>query len=646
MKKIKALLACAILASVAACAQTTTEYDLIIRSGTVIDGTGSAKQTADVAISGGTVAKIGDLSNGRAAREIDARGLYVVPGFINIHGHSRLEALANAEELLTQGVTTDITNSDGGSPVDLGGQLAEFEKVSLAINIGGYIGFNSIWQEVVGEGDRRSTAAEIERMRNLVTRGLEAGAWGVSSGLDYKPAYFATTQEVISVVEAARPWRTNFPNHDRLTPETNLSSLAGIGETIRIGAAAGLVPVVTHIKAQGREQGRAEDILALMRDAGVYAPGDVYPYVAGMTRLSAFFIPGWAQEGGREAMLARFQDPETRARIVAEGEDLMTGRVGGPQNVFIVESQRELTDIMAEMGAGAGETIVRLVSEGEPTMIGRFGTEEDMEKFILYPDMAIACDCGAWPAPQFHPRGTGTFPRVLGRHVREQGLLSWEDAVRKMSGLPATIIGAVDRGFLAPGMAADIAIFDPATIIDRSTYQQPALLSEGMRHVLVNGVVALADGQTTHAGGGKAIRRRINMPSRPMSTHLHRRLSASAVLPDGGFGGARRVTVTVDVAQRPGANATGTLALIDGAGRRLLRSTEIGLLQTTEGWAGLTSHVVTATGEHLPLLLTVEREDASLGTGPSLTLQIGDNPPVTGKIAPDTFLLAQSNQSR
>ncbi len=259
-------------------------FTIILRNGTIIDGTGAAPFRGDVAIAGAHIARVGDLARSHAPLEIDVKGLYVAPGFINLHSHASPNALATAENMLTQGVTTEILNPDGGGPTDIAEQLAQAASQGLALNVGAYIGFNSAWRTVVGDADRRPTADEITHMREIVVRNLEGGAWGVSAGLDYKPAYYATTEEVVEVVKAAGPWRTNFTNHDRLTPETKYSSRAAIAETIGIGSRAGLVPMITHMKVQGREQGTAAATLELMRDAtarGNYTAADAYPYLAG-----------------------------------------------------------------------------------------------------------------------------------------------------------------------------------------------------------------------------------------------------------------------------------------------------------------------------------------------------------------------------
>ena len=250
-------------------------------------------------------------------------------------------------------------------------------------------------------------------MRARIESGMEAGAWGISSGLDYKPAYFAHTSEVVAVLKDAARSGTVFSNHDRLTPETGFSSLTGMAETLTIGEATGLAPVITHMKVQGWEQGRASEILRTMDEAerrGVHAAADVYPYLAGQTSLAALIIPGWAQEGGREAMLNRFRDRVQRVRIVREAEEAMKARFGGATGVYLPETQRELADLMTEMGATTGgEAVVRLLEQGNPGAILRFGSEADLVAILQHPTASIACDCGASLAERGHPRGWGTY---------------------------------------------------------------------------------------------------------------------------------------------------------------------------------------------------------------------------------------------
>jgi len=502
--------------------------------------------------------------------------------------------LPTAENMLTQGVTTEILNPDGGGSVDLTQQLARASAAGLALNVGAYIGFNSAWTQVMGPADRRASPEEIERMRAIVVGGLEAGAWGVSAGLDYKPAYFAQVEEVIRVVEPARKWRTNFPNHDRLTPESHYSSKAGVTETIAIGEKAGLVPVITHMKSQGLEQGNAGGLLAMMQDAtgrGRYTAADAYPYLAGQTGLGALMVPAWAQDGGRDRMLERFKDPQQRARIATEIEEAMKARFSGPDGVFLPATKRQLVDVMGEQQTTAGEAVIRILEQGNTAAILRFGSEADLVKILQHPTTSISCDCGASTDTRQHPRAWGTFPRVLGRYVRETKALTWEDAIRKMTALPAATIGMVDRGYLAPGMAADITVFDPATVIDHATYEDAGQLSEGIRAVLVNGGLALRGGKVTGERRGQVLSRTPHMPSRPMTSGA-RSVSLEGRIAPAADGSRGEVRLSIDVRQQSrDPRASGTFRMTDGT--TTLEAVAWGVLQTTDKWASFTARVST-----------------------------------------------------
>lgn len=590
-------------------------FDVILRGGTVIDGSGHPRFVADVGIRNGVIVSVGDLATGLAKETIDATGLIVAPGFINIHSHASPDALPTAVNMLTQGVTTEIFNADGNGPLDVAEQMKRLSGPGLALNIGGYIGFNAIWQQVVGNADRRPSPDEVQRMRGMITAGLDQGAWGVSAGLDYKPGYFAKTEEVIRIVDVARDARTNFTNHDRITPESNFSSKVGISETIAIGEKAGMVPVVTHMKVQGREQGTATPVLASMAQAtrrGHYTAADAYPYLAGQSGLGSLIIPGWAQEGGREAMVKRFADPQMRARIIREAEEAMAARFGGPQGVYLPRTQQELTAVMKEMNAGAGETIVRILEQtGDPGAILRFGAEEDLIKILQDPVTSMACDCGASTATRVHPRFYGSYPRVLGRYVREQKIMSLEEAIRKSAWLPASTIGMSDRGLIAVGMAADVVVFDANTIIDHATYDNPAQPAEGVKHVIVNGVVALKDGAATGARGGRALLRSANMPSRPANAD-RRSLTVSAK--------DRAHTIEVDVTHGAGMREATGRFIVDGITYRP------GFLQTASSWATLTGSIDGRT-----ISLTVDKDSSSGGL--TVIVSIDGQPAWTAKPA-------------
>ncbi len=610
-------------------------YDVILRHGTLIDGTGAPRRVADVAISGDRIVRVGNLAKARARTEIDIRGLIVAPGFINLHSHASPEGLRTAANMLTQGVTTELMNADGASPLDLTRQRAALRDNGLALNIGTYIGFNSVWANVVGQSDRRPNTTEIDSMRTLIRRGMEAGAFGVSSGLDYKPGYFAKVDEVVAVVEAARTWRTNFTNHDRLSPENGYSSRAAMEETKVIGERAGLLPLFTHMKVQGHEQGTSGAVIAWMTQSaaqGHYVATDIYPYLAGQTSLTGLLIPGWAQDGGRAKMLDRFKDPELRARIIKETDIGMTARLSGGGGVFLMESQRELVDVQRELGAATpGEAVVRVLETGDPGMIARFGAEPDLIALMQYSGASISCDCGAVPPDErrIHPRFYGTFPRVLGHYVRELHTLTWEAAIRQMTGLPASTIGMVDRGVLAPGMLADVVVFDSATVIDHATYAKPAEPSDGIRHVLVNGVFALRDGAPTGQKAGRALARSAHMPSRPLVEVAARAVSAEGRIADAS--GALQLVLSVRQSQR--APIVGQLRVRDASGKPIVTGTAFGLIQTHDRWGSVTGQVrVASDHSERAFTIIVEEADPMAGGSATVTLQVDGMPEVSGRI--------------
>ncbi|WP_240452301.1 amidohydrolase family protein [Virgibacillus sp. YIM 98842] len=328
----------------------TESFDTIIRNGSIIDGSGLERYDADIAIKDGYIAEIGDLTDAAAEQEINAEGNFVAPGFIDVHSHASLSALREAESPLSQGVTMEVLSPDGGGPVDLQSRI-DLEDGGLGINIGSYIGFNSVWSQVVGNEDRRATDDEIEEMQQLISEAMEKGAAGVSAGLFYRPAYFAETDQVIDVVSAASEWRTNFPNHQR---NENNEVVEATAETIEIGEESGLAPVITHIKTMGPNNwGKSEEMMQLINDAnerGVYTAADIYPYLRSQTGLTAI-VPPWAEEGGRSAMLERFRDPELRDVIEEEIEEIMYSRVQGPEGVYFPTKRMTLADYM-DTGVG------------------------------------------------------------------------------------------------------------------------------------------------------------------------------------------------------------------------------------------------------------------------------------------------------
>jgi len=495
-----------------------TEFDVVFRGGTVVDGSGRERFGADVGVIGGYVVAVGDLSGSRAETEVDATGLVVAPGFVDVHSHANTTALQEARSCLTQGVTTEILQPDGGGSTNVPGALS-VEHTDIGINVGAYIGFNAVWSEVVGREDRQPTEDEITQMQEIVRRGMEDGAWGVSSGIAYVPAVYAETQHITDVVSAARAWRTNYCSHIR---NESVDVVESTAECIQIGEDAGLAPVVTHMKVMGPEQwGQTKQTIGMLEEAnarGTYAAADVYPYTASQTGLTAI-IPDWVEEGGREDMLERFADPDLRPQIATEIEELIAGRVESAADVYFPTRQETLADVAETKGVEPGEAAIQIMEDaGSLRTIYYFGHEDDFRRILTYSGTSVASDGGASTSNSIHPRRYGTQPRVLGHYSRDQGYLTLEQAVHKMTGLPAAMIGMVDRGLLAAGMAADVTVFDPETIIDHATFDEPRQYAEGVQHVLVGGQFALRDGELTGTRVGSALRRAGNMISRPYGT--------------------------------------------------------------------------------------------------------------------------------
>lgn len=611
--------------------------DVVLRGGTIVDGTGRPAYVGDVAVSGGTIAAVGDIGSLRGEEELDVTGLVVAPGFINLHSHARYQGLPTAENVLGQGVTTEIINADGGGALDLDEQLREIEAAGLAINVGTNVALGSIWAEVNGSEDVRPSEEQLARMNAMVLDGLAEGAWGVAAGLDYKPSYYSTTEEIITALAGTAPWRTVFTNHDRITPESGFSSMVGMSETVEIGEATGLNPIITHMKVQGHEQGSIDEVTAMMDAAtehGVYTAADAYPYLAGQTSLAALIIPGWAQEGGSDAARARFADPGLRARIVAEADEALLARFGGPEGVYLPERGVELTTMMQKLDAtSGGDAVVRILESENPTAILRFGAESDLEGILRYASTSVACDCDAAVGDVSHPRGYGTFPRVLGRYVRERGVLSLEEAVRKMSGLPATTIGMIDRGFVASGLAADLVVFDPATVIDHATFEEPSLPSTGIEHVLVNGVFAWRDGALSGERAGRTLRRPHAHPARPLAVEDARSVSfAGTVIPDLDVGGSP-FDVSLQVEQGGAdASARGSFEALGADGARGLTLVRFGLLQTHGGWAAFSLRLMDENGVERGGYVVIDGEDPmSDDDGVTVVIVVEGRDPMIGR---------------
>ena len=499
-------------------------YDLIIRNGRIVDGTGSPWYRADLAVRGDSIARIGFQIDGAAARTIDAHGQMVAPGFIDIHSHARggIFEVPTAENYLRQGVTTIIEGPDGSSPIPVKPFLEKVADAHITVNFGTFIGQGSIREQVIGPVNRRATPEEVATMRELVRQGMLDGAFGLSTGLFYIPGSFTTTAEITDLARIAGSMGGIHISHMR---EETAKVADSVRETIEIGEKGGLPTQVTHHKVIGKANwGRSVETLRLIDEArarGVDVTIDQYPYTASATAIEAALVPTWAREGGREAMLKRLTNTGSRSDILAETIQLLQNERGGgdPQNVQLSRCAwnpsldgKRLGDVTKGRGLeptlqNAAETALWIVESGGCGGIYHAIEEQDLQRILRHPATMIASDGGV---PVFgeaspHPRSYGTFSRVLGRYVRELKILSVEDAVRKMTAFPAQRLGLADRGVLREGLRADIAVFNPDTVGDLATFERPHQYSEGVSLVLVNGQVVFENGAVTTARPGRIL---------------------------------------------------------------------------------------------------------------------------------------------
>jgi N-acyl-D-amino-acid deacylase len=513
--------------------------DLIIRNGTVFDGTGAPGRELDVVIANGRVVSIVRHAAEKGITEIDAKGLAVAPGFIDIHSHGdgNLWDDPRAESLVRQGITTIVVGQDGSSPVPRAGReeddgsrhrfmrFTEYWKALDAlhpsVNVASMVGLGTIRGVVVGGDDRKATDSEIARMLTFVTQALADGACGVSTGLEYTPGAFAPREELIALCKplAARrlPYATHMRNEDDQLIEA-------IDEAIAVARGAGCPLQISHLKTQGPRNWSKLDTafarVASARAAGCDAAFDRYPYIAYQTGLTNLF-PVWSRDGSTDAFLARLINPSTADRIRRETEGKVE-LIGGWDNVMIANvvnaDDRAAEGARVEAYAAAKgippyDMAMTLLqhSHGNVGMVGFAMSEENLDRILAHPQGMVCSDGGSFAVDgptrrgHPHPRGLGTFPRILGRYVRERKALRLEQAINKMTALPASRIHLRDRGRLAPKMAADVVVFDPAIVSDTATYPDPFLYPVGISTVVVNGAIALRDGQRTEQHTGRAL---------------------------------------------------------------------------------------------------------------------------------------------
>ena len=499
--------------------------DIIIRGGAIFDGISSASAEGDVVIAGERITIVGGRSTLTGATEIDARGLAVAPGFIDIHSHGdgSINSDRRSESIIRQGITTIVVGQDGSSRALVNGSfrqlLASFDAAS-SVNVASMIGLGSIRSAVVGGSARAATPDEIRRMVTMVETAIQGHACGASSGLEYTPGAFATANELAAVCKplgaAGLPYATHMRNEDdRL--------LDSIDESIAVARGAGCPLHISHLKTQGpRNWNKLDTVfskIAAARREGMDVTFDRYPYIAYSTSLSNLF-PLWSREGGTSALQERLRDAGNFERIRAETLAKVE-MIGGWDNVQITGgvSNPELRNLVgARLGTFARSInqdpfqLTRLLlTNGNPGMVGFAMSEENLDRILAHPLAMVCSDGGGFaiegPARTGspHPRGLGTFPRVLGRYVRERKALTLHDAIRKMTSAPAARLKLRDRGRLEPGMAADVVVFNPSTVIDKATYESPFQYPEGINVVIVNGRIALRDGTRQGTPNGRGV---------------------------------------------------------------------------------------------------------------------------------------------
>jgi len=541
------------LAFAAAHAQSAP-YDLVIRNGRIIDGAGSPWYSGDVGIRGGRIAAIGNLASAAARRTIDARGMVVAPGFIDMLGQSDLTLLVDPRvpSKIFQGITTEVTGEgDSIAPLndrilkadriyfehmqvgpdwrDFSGYFARLEKQGTGINMAMYVGATRVRRMVIGDENRAPTPAELEQMKALVRQAMQQGAVGLSTALQYPPAPYASTDELVALASEAAKFGGIYASHLRSEGDRVLPAL---DEAIRIGREARMPVEIWHIKAAGKPNwGRMPEIVGKIesaRAAGVDITADTYAYTAWFNGLSAF-IPPWAHDGGDARMLERLRDPAIRARIRKEMQtpdatwDNEWQEIPGPEAVLIaVVHNPKLRPLQGKTLAEAAklrgkdpiDTLFDTLLEDDAyTEVAVFGmSEPDVLLALEQPWVSIDNDSqgtapdGLLGGEHPHPRAYGTFPRILRKYVREEHKLRLEEAIRKFSALPAQRMRFNDRGVLKEGMWADVVVFDPAKVRDLATFENPNRLSVGMEYVLVNGVPVIEEGKMTNALPGRVLR--------------------------------------------------------------------------------------------------------------------------------------------
>lgn len=512
------------LLALASPAPQETHFDLLVRGGRVLDGSGNPWFSADIGIRGDRIVALGDLSGATAEQTLDASGLYVAPGFIDVHSHAAgglsTPELSGGVPLLAQGTTTIVGNPDGGGPTDFEAQRGDLEQDGLGVNVALLAPHGSIRREVLGMQNRAPTAAELEAMKALVRQGMEAGAYGLSSGLYYAPGSYAKTQEVIELARVAGEYGGVYTSHIRDEADYTIGVVAAVDEVIEIAQEAHLPGIVSHIKALGpRVWGFGAALVKRIqraRDAGIEVYADQYPYEASGTGITGALVPRWAQVGGREKLVERIEDPVERKRLKADMLENLDRR-GGPSRLQFRSFRpdpniegKTLEEVSRARGMTPIDLCLELLKQGGAGFVSFNMDEGDIEILMRQPWTMTSSDGDLVPMGEGvpHPRSYATYSHKLRKYVVDEQVITLEEAVRSMTSLPARVFDLNDRGLLAAGKIADLVVFDLSKVKDVATYQDPHHLSEGMRHVVVAGIPAIRDWHITGLLAGRVLRHR------------------------------------------------------------------------------------------------------------------------------------------
>jgi N-acyl-D-aspartate/D-glutamate deacylase len=496
-------------------------YDVLIKNGHLLDGSSNPWYQADVALKENRIAALGELSEAKADTVIDASGLYVAPGFIDVHSHAAPgltePSLSHARPLLAQGITTVVVNPDGGGAVNLSRQRDSLLADGLGVNVAQLVPHGTIRDSVLGMADRAPTSEELKRMKALVRQGMEAGAFGLSSGPFYAPGSYAETEELIALSKVAAEYGGVYQSHIRDESNYTIGVVAAVDEVIRIAQEAGLPGIVTHIKALGPPvwgySAAIERRIERARERDIEVFADQYPYDASATSLEAALVPRWAQVGGRDSLLKRMSDPAVRPRLTRAMEKNLKRR-GGPARIQFRRYESDpsiegktLAEVAGARSADPVETAVTLIEEGEPGIVSYNMTAEDVHRFMRQPWTMTSSDGGLVPMGEGvpHPRNYGAFPRKISKFALGEDVIELGFAIRTMTKLSAAVFQMDGRGMLHEGAFADVIVFDPDRLRDEATFQKPHQLSKGMVHVLVNGQFAIRDGEFTGQLGGRGL---------------------------------------------------------------------------------------------------------------------------------------------